>query len=258
MSRLVRAARGPTRTAKGWIQDAANRMLMNNADAEVASGLTTLWSAAVVGAGLVDPRVDARRVIAGSRRARGGAARPIRGVRRLLSVVPFAAVLVAGGALGAQPATQRDPLIGRLVPTFAWPSLEDSLQLISPLSLQGSVVLVDLWATWCAPCRREMPFLHEAYARFQNQGFEIVSVSFDVSPGRVEAFRRGPFPMPWQHVYATGPIETDATRLFRVDSFPRTLLIDRDGTVLRTDSGLRGQALAATLDSLFRGTLPRR
>ena len=182
----------------------------------------------------------------------------MRGIRRLRSVMPLAVALVAGGALGAQPATHRDPLIGRLLPTFAWPGLQDSAHVISPLSLRGTVVLVDLWATWCAPCRREMPFLHEAYARFHNQGFEIVSVSFDISPGKVEAFRRGPFPMPWKHVYATGTIETDATRLFRVDSFPRTLLIDRDGTVLRTDNGLRGPALAATLDSLFSGTLSRR
>jgi thiol-disulfide isomerase/thioredoxin len=130
--------------------------------------------------------------------------------------------------------------------------MEDSTITISPLSLQGSVVLLDLWGTWCAPCRREMPFLHDAYARFKARGFEIVSVAFDVSPGKVTAFRREQFPMPWLHVYATSAIEAEATRLFEVDNFPRTVLIGRDGTVLRVDSGLRGPALALTLDSLFR------
>jgi thiol-disulfide isomerase/thioredoxin len=153
--------------------------------------------------------------------------------------------------LSAQPAPSppTDSLRGRLVPTFAWPSLEDSAAIISPLSLQGKVVLIDLWGTWCAPCRREMPFLHEAYARFHARGFEIVSVSFDISPGKVAAFRRDQFPMPWQHVYATSVIETEATRIFRVDNFPKTVLIGRDGTVLRVDDGLRGPALALSKEA---------
>ncbi len=165
-----------------------------------------------------------------------------------------ALVLVAARG-AAQPAPTRDPLIGRLVPTFAWPSMDDSTSIISPLSLQGKVVLLDLWGTWCAPCQREMPFLHEAYARFRARGFEIVSVSFDMSAAKVQIYRRDRFPMPWQHVYATSLIETEATRIFRVDNFPRALLIGRDGTVLRADTGLRGPALSATLDSLFSGTL---
>jgi len=155
-------------------------------------------------------------------------------------------------SLTAQESRAAIGLQGRLVPTFAWPSMDDSTLTISPLSLQGKVVLVDLWGTWCAPCRREMPFLHEAYARFRSQGFEIVSVAFDVSPGKVTTFRREQFPMPWQHVYATTAIEAEATRLFQVDNFPRTVLVGRDGTVLRVDDGLRGPKLAMTLDSLFR------
>lgn len=165
-------------------------------------------------------------------------------------------LLAATRVAPAQTAGPREGLRGRLVPTFAWPSMEDSTVTISPLSLQGSVVLLDLWGTWCAPCRREMPFLHDAYARFKARGFEIVSVAFDVSPGKVAAFRREQFPMPWLHVYATSAIEAEATRLFTVDNFPRTVLIGRDGTVLRVDDGLRGLQLAQTLDSLFAAERP--
>jgi thiol-disulfide isomerase/thioredoxin len=145
------------------------------------------------------------------------------------------------------------PLIGRLIPTFAWPSMQDSTVTISPLTFAGRVVLIDLWATWCAPCRREMPFLHEAYAKYHALGLEILSISFDASPGNVEKYRRGEFPMPWHHVFAGGPIESEATRLFQVDNFPRTVLVDRSGTVLRVDVGLRGPALLATVDSVVRG-----
>lgn len=187
--------------------------------------------------------IEARRLM---RRARAVG----RSVLVLCAVVP---AMVAAQSAPVLPTV--DPLQGRLVPTFAWTSVDDSTAIVSPLSLQGSVVLIDLWGTWCAPCRREMPFLHEAYARFHSQGLEIVSVSFDVSWEKVQVYRRDHFPMPWQHVYATGTIDAEATRIFRIDNFPRTVLIGRDGTVLRVDTGLRGPALAATLDSVFAGRM---
>ncbi len=172
------------------------------------------------------------------------------------AIATLCLTLVVALPASAQESRPDDGLRGRLVPTFAWPSLEDSSVTISPLSLQGKVVLIDLWGTWCAPCRREMPFLHDAYARFRARGFEIVSVAFDVSPGKVAAFRREQFPMPWQHVYASYAIEAEAIRLFRVDNFPRTVLVGRDGTVLRVEDGLRGPKLALTLDSLFAAERP--
>lgn len=166
-----------------------------------------------------------------------------------------AAVALVTTSVTAQTPTV-DALQGRLIPTFAWPAMDDSTSIISPLALTGSVVLIDLWGTWCVPCRREMPFLHDAYARYHNAGLEIVSVAFDVSPGKVAVFRRQ-FPMPWQHVYATHAVEAEATRIFRIGQFPRAILVDRDGVVLRVDHGLRGPALAATLDSVFSARLTR-
>lgn len=171
----------------------------------------------------------------------------------LIIVTAMAAPASGQAAQPARRASAAESLVGRLVPTFGWTAMDDSTAIVSPLSLQGLVVLIDLWGTWCAPCRREMPFLHAAYAKFHMHGFEIVSVAFDVAPGKVAAYRRDQFPMPWQHVYATSAIEAEATRDFHLDSFPRAILLDRDGTVLRVDTGLRGPALAATLDSLFNG-----
>jgi thiol-disulfide isomerase/thioredoxin len=161
------------------------------------------------------------------------------------------AVLVAGStAMRAQPSAP-SPLLGRTIGTFAWESLDDSTNIVSPLSLRGSIVLIDLWGTWCAPCRRELPFMHAAYAKFHAAGFDILSIAFDVSSGKVRQFRREQFPMPWQHVYATAAIEEAATKIFQLDGFPRAVLIDRDGVVIRVDDGLRGPALAATLDTLL-------
>ena len=172
-------------------------------------------------------------------------------VRAIIGTI--AAVVVAVPLLGQRQRVRRASLIGKIVPTFAWTAMEDSASIVSPLSLEGSVVLIDLWGTWCVPCRREMPFLHDAYTKFHSRGFDIVSVAFDQSPGKVAAYRRQHFPMPWQHVYATTAIENEATHIFQIDSFPHALLIDRDGTVLRVNRGLRGASLAATLDSVFAG-----
>jgi thiol-disulfide isomerase/thioredoxin len=181
----------------------------------------------------------------------------MRTARRAAPSLLLSLILLAN-PVRSQGVRATDPLMGRLVPTFAWTSMEDSTAIISPLSLHGSVVLIELWGTWCVPCRRDMPFLHQAYARFHRQGLEILSIAFDGSPGKVAAYRREHFPMPWQHVYATAAIEREANRIFRVDSFPRSVLLNRDGIVLRVDTGLRGPALAATLDSVFSGRIPAR
>ncbi|MCC7053476.1 MAG: TlpA family protein disulfide reductase [Gemmatimonadaceae bacterium] len=155
--------------------------------------------------------------------------------------------------LGGQAA--KEPLVGRLVPTFAWPALNDSTVTISPLSLAGKVALVDLWATWCGPCVREMPTLHAAWVKHRKRGFALVSLSFDSDPATVARFRRSRFAMPWQHVLPSRASRQDAVRIFQAEQFPRAVLIDRDGTVLRVDKGLRGTALLPTLDSALAGLL---
>jgi thiol-disulfide isomerase/thioredoxin len=174
-----------------------------------------------------------------------------RTVRRRSLGVLVAGSLSLASSLSGQGSDSLPPLLGRPIGTFAWTSIDDSTNIISPILLRGSFVLVDLWGTWCAPCRREMPFMHEAYQRFHSRGFEILSIAFDISPQKVQVFRRDVSPMPWLHVYATAEIEAEATRLFQLDGFPRAVLLDRDGTVVRVDTGLRGAALAATLDSLL-------
>lgn len=170
-------------------------------------------------------------------------------------VAALAVLLVLPPCAAAQKDLAPLPQEGRPVPVFAWPALHDSASIVSPLSLAGSVVVLDLWATWCEPCRREMPFLHEAWERFHGRGLMIVSVSFDSSPDRVDQYRATSYRMPWQHVHLSREAATDAMHLFRAAQFPRTLLLDRDGTVLRIDHGLRGAGLLATLDSALAGRL---
>jgi thiol-disulfide isomerase/thioredoxin len=133
--------------------------------------------------------------------------------------------------------------VGRLAPPFTLRTL-DGRGTITRDALAGRVVLLDFWATWCAPCRAELPVIARALARHRTQGFDVVSVSFDRHPGLVERFMRTT-PMPWRHAWAT--LLDDAAVAFAITQVPRAVLLGRDGTVLAMDEELRGDALEATL-----------
>jgi thiol-disulfide isomerase/thioredoxin len=109
-------------------------------------------------------------------------------------------------------------------------------------SLRGKVVLIDFWATWCGPCRGEIPFLKKAYEKYHANGFEIFSVSSDRD---IDAWKRFIVAqgMNWQHVIESANAE--ASRIYMVNSIPRTYLIDRNGKIIAMN--LRGEALLAKL-----------
>ncbi len=106
-------------------------------------------------------------------------------------------------------------------------------------SLRGQFVLVDFWASWCEPCRAEIPHLKNLYAKYHAVGLEILSVSADAHP---EAWRRAMVQeqMPWKQVLdsysGTGNI-SDVAGSYRVGSIPYTLLLDREGKVLAINPG---------------------
>src|SRR3989442_3502384 len=93
--------------------------------------------------------------------------------------------------------------------------------------LKGKVVLLNFWATWCAPCIKEMPLLVRTYERYKDNGFEVLAVSVDDKTERykVPVFAR-------EHKL-TFPVLFDdgAQSLYKVSSFPTTFFIDRQGNV---------------------------
>lgn len=109
-------------------------------------------------------------------------------------------------------------------------------------SLRGKVVLIDFWATWCGPCRGEIPYLKQAYEKYHDKGFEIFSVSSDRD---VDAWKRFIVAqgMNWQHVIESG--DAEASRIYMVNSIPRTYLLDKDGKIIAMN--LRGESLLSKL-----------
>ncbi len=69
--------------------------------------------------------------------------------------------------------------VGNQLPHFELNPLNSNHEIVTRKSLAGKYLLIDFWATWCSPCLKEMPYLKEAYVRFQSKNLEIVSISFD-------------------------------------------------------------------------------
>ena len=115
-------------------------------------------------------------------------------------------------------------------------------------SLRGKYVLIDFWATWCAPCQADLPVLEEAYAKHKDQGFEIVSVSLDETSEAVSDYvRQRKISWPQVHNGSSGKDMVDA---FAVGAIPANVLLGPDGRVVRLD--LRGKNLSRTLDTLLK------
>ena len=138
-------------------------------------------------------------------------------------------------------------LVGRKIPAFSLPSLEDQSVVYTNESLKGKYVLIDFWATWCVACVGEMENVHKAYARFKDKNLEILSISLDVKSQNIALFRRNKWPMPWLHSFLEAGVKNPIAKEFEVDSLPRVILIDPDGTVVAMGEDLYGSKLETTL-----------
>ncbi len=115
-------------------------------------------------------------------------------------------------------------------------------------SLNGKYVLVDFWATWCAPCLAELPRLQALHAKYRAKGFDIVSISLDETKGPVVDFVKVR-KLPWVQIHNATCVG-DLVQAFGVSTIPATFLIDPKGTIVRLD--LRGPALDKALEALVK------
>lgn len=138
-------------------------------------------------------------------------------------------------------------IAGMEAPDIALPNPQgDTLRLSA---LRGKVVLIDFWASWCGPCRRENPHVVRLYERFHDKGFEIFSVSLDQSRDKwLDAIQKDGLRWPC-HVSDLRGWNSAAGRLYGIQSIPATVLVDREGNILARN--LRGAELERKLTEIF-------
>lgn len=116
-------------------------------------------------------------------------------------------------------------------------------------SLRGKIVLIDFWASWCGPCRKENPNVVKLYNEYKNKGFAIFSVSLDQDANAwKQAIKQDGLIWP-HHVSDLMGWNTSMTQVYGFNSIPHTVLIDREGKIIAT--GLRGESLEQKLKELL-------
>ena len=145
----------------------------------------------------------------------------------------FAATSLASSGMEGQPA-----------PDFALKSSTGQNLRLS--EYRGDVVMINFWATWCGPCRQEMPLLDELYARYQRVGFNLLGVNIDDDSRRAMQMI--------DELGVSFPVLFDARKevseLYEVEAMPVTILVDREGTVRYVHHGYKPGYENAYLDQI--------
>jgi peroxiredoxin len=136
--------------------------------------------------------------------------------------------------------------VGMMAPDIKQPGIDGNQ--ISLSSLKGKYVLVDFWASWCAPCRKENPDIVKAYGKYNSRGFEILGVSYDNKKDRWEnAIKKDS--LTWPQVSDLKGWNNATAATYYIKAIPSNLLVDKEGRIVAKN--LLGKKLYAKLEEIF-------
>ena len=106
-------------------------------------------------------------------------------------------------------------------------------KMVDTAKLKGKVILVDFWATWCSPCKAEIPHVIEAYTKLHDKGFEVVGISLDSDKATLIKFTKDN-KMPWPQYFDGGGWKNKLAVKYGIHSIPAMWLIDKEGKIAST------------------------
>ena len=140
---------------------------------------------------------------------------------------------------GSTPSAPKVSARGPKAPALSLDSLSTAGKVTVPA---GKVVIVDFWATWCAPCKKSFPKLQELYVKYKASGLEIVAISVDDDKKDILSFAKSngnaKFPIGWDK----GKVVASA---WKPETMPTTFIVDKDGNIAHTHAGFRDGEMAA-------------
>lgn len=159
--------------------------------------------------------------------------------RRAQWLMVAAVVVVLGAGVAAATYAMRDQFfpvgVGSRAPDFSAQTLNAEPETRGMADYRGDVVLLNIWATWCGPCRVEMPEIQQLYSTFSHEGFRVVAVSID-NPGMEQAIRGFVRDYGLTFDILHDP-SGDIQRIYQSSGVPETVVIGRDGIIRKKVTG---------------------
>lgn len=142
--------------------------------------------------------------------------------------------------------------IGKIAPNFEAPTPDGTI--VSLNELKGKVTIIDFWAAWCGPCRKENPNVVRVYEKYHDQGLEIIGVSLDGQSRQndpkkawLDAIEKDK--LPWHHVSHLQYFNDPVAQLYNITAIPATYILDKEGKIAYKN--LRGKALELKVEELL-------
>jgi len=152
--------------------------------------------------------------------------------RAILPVILTLVLLLAGCFAGPEPLDGESPTapvegtqVGNLAPDFQLQNVDG--QTVSLGNLRGKPVLINFWATWCSPCRSEMPYIQEIYEEWSDKGLVVLAINIGESSSKAEEFMQS------YNLSFTVLLDTkqDVAQRYNITGIPTTFFIDKDGII---------------------------
>ncbi|MBA6151502.1 TlpA disulfide reductase family protein [Gelidibacter maritimus] len=138
--------------------------------------------------------------------------------------------------------------IGKVAPDFSAPNPDGNTLALS--DIRGKVTIIDFWASWCGPCRKENPNVVKVFQKYHDKGLEIINVALD-RPGHKDRWLKAikDDKLTWHHVSNLNYFNDPIAKLYNINSIPATYILDESGKIVAKN--LRGAALEAKIGELL-------